>query len=101
MYSLRLQELMDYAVSNNRVCPMPEKWNELWKTLSKEENLQGAFKLAPPLILAAWHESTDQEKILRLKEQLIFAEQQGLIDQAESFLHGLNETHWYHSGGGS
>lgn len=76
---------------------MPDKWNRLWELLSKEKYSQSDFKLAPPLILAAWHETTNQEKMLRLIEQLVYAEQQGLLEEAESFLHKLNETHWYHS----
>ena len=98
MNPTKLDDLLNYCSSNGRVCPIPDKWNSLWKLLSKDLDSQSVFKLGPPLILAAWHESTDQEKLLRLKEQLVYADHKGLIDQVESFLHKLNETHWYHSG---
>ena len=96
MYSKKLNDLLSYCLNNGRVCPLPAKWNELWKILTKDREVQDSLKLNPPLILAAWNESTDQEKMLRLKEQLVYADQNSLIDLAESYLHRLNETHWYH-----
>lgn len=95
MYSSRLQELIDYSVSNNRVCPMPDKWHRLWKLLVKDGDKS---ILSLPLILGAWYETSDEEKRIRLHEHLLYSEKVGMLDEAELFLHQLNETHWYHSG---
>jgi hypothetical protein len=77
---------------------MPQRWNELWKMLLKSKDASIGLELNTPLILAAWHESSDEEKACRLKEHLIYSEKVGLIDKVETFLFALNESHWYHSG---
>ena len=95
MNSTRLNDLILYCSSNKRVCPIPQKWNELWRQLTKDKDKS---ELAVPLILAAWNEASDEEKAERLKEHLLYSEKVGMLDKTEAFLYRLNETHWYHSG---
>jgi hypothetical protein len=49
-----LKELLEYVGSNNRVCPQPQKWDELWKLLPDRKRVGGGWDPPLPLILAAW-----------------------------------------------
>jgi hypothetical protein len=63
------QDLINYVSSEDRVCPMPKKWAAIFKIICDD--------LPPnklnPLILAAWYEASDSEKLDRLIEQIEFA----------------------------
>lgn len=64
-------------------CPMPLKWNEIYQSLLKVWEKQGASvddKPPVPLILAAWHETTGLQKLLRWKDTLQWAEKHNCLD---------------------
>ena len=57
-------------------CPTPQKWNKIFNSLVeawKEKNLSSDDKPPIPLILAAWHETTGLQKLLRWEETLLWA----------------------------
>jgi hypothetical protein len=82
----RLDALLAFVRSADRVCPMPGPWMELHRLLGP-----GA---PPPLILAAWG-SPDWAKARRLVEQLRFAEEHGKLERVDRFLRRLPESEWY------
>ena len=59
-----LESLLTYCRERSRVCPMPDRWNELWEILPGREHT------ALPLILGGWWDSGDGEKAARLAEHL-------------------------------
>jgi hypothetical protein len=87
--------LLAYVRSNDRICPVPDRWNELWELLERSRR-SGSESPPPPLILAAWHSTSGLEKILRLDEQIRFAADQKLTDHVDAFLRGLREDEWVH-----
>jgi len=68
-----VKALLAYCRDNSRVCPLP-------------------------LILAAWHESTEVEKKLRLTAHIEWAEEWGALETVEAFLYSLEENQWFHLG---
>ncbi len=61
---------------NNYFCPLPSKWNDIYKSLLqawRNAALSESDKPPIPLILAAWHETTGLQKLLRWKETLEWA----------------------------
>lgn len=72
--STQLQSLIDYCSENERVCPMPSKWNDLWEMLPNRSRVGGGWEPALPLILAAWYDTPVMLKVLRLREHLEWAE---------------------------
>jgi len=69
-----LRELHDRH--NDFICPMPQKWNEIYISLLKvwERGLARPDDKPPvPLILAAWHESTDEQKKERWRTTIDWA----------------------------
>ena len=94
--STQLQSLIDYCSENERVCPMPSKWNDLWEMLPNRSRVGGGWEPALPLILAAWYDTPVMLKVLRLREHLEWAEQHGSLDAVDKFLRDLPEMDWHH-----
>ncbi len=91
-------ELVRYCGENQRVCPMPSQWNVLWEMLPNRTRTGLSWQPAPPLILAAWHDTPAVLKMLRLKEHIDWAEQRGVLDQVDKFLRSLPDSEWAHIG---
>lgn len=85
---------MEEILKNNRVCPKPQMWNKLWEIIKSKTD----EKISLPLILAAWWETSDEDKIRRFKYHLQVAERIGAINEVANFLHALNENDWHHKG---
>jgi hypothetical protein len=81
--------------SEGRVCPQPLRWNDLWELLPDRKRVGTGWEPPLPLILAAWHHTSDEEKRLRLHQHLQWAEQHDALDQAISFLKSLPATDWH------
>ena len=96
--SEQLKSLLDYCSENERVCPQPKKWNELWNMLPNRSRQGSGWEPALPLILAAWHDTPAMMKMIRLREHLEWAEKHGELDSVDKFLRALPETDWHHLG---
>ncbi len=90
---IELENLVRECFVNGRVCPVPKKWDELYKLITRKTK---ANDLALPLILTAWWDSPILMKELRFKEHLEYAYDNGLIKEVRDFLSKLNETEWHH-----
>lgn len=93
-----VQSLVAYSRERQRVCPQPQLWQTLWETLPDRRQIDGRWQPPLPLILAAWHDASDGEKMQRLAEHLEWAEQHGGIVAVAGFLRNLNEEEWRHVG---
>lgn len=90
---VELETLVRESFIKGRVCPIPKKWNDLYKLVTRKTK---ANNLALPLILNAWWDSPDVMKELRFKEHLEYAYDNGLINEVKDFLSKLDETEWHH-----
>jgi hypothetical protein len=90
------QSLISYSREHGRVCPQARHWQTLWEMLPLRRQIDGDWKPPPPLILAAWHYASNDEKIGRFAEHLEWAERHGGIAAVAAFLRNLNETDWHH-----
>ena len=77
---------------NNRVCPQPMYWNDLYNIIVK---MTGNKELEKPLILGAWHFTSDEEKQGRFELHMKLIEKENLTS-AIDFLDSLGEDKWYH-----
>ncbi len=77
---------------------MPQKWNELWQMLPNKVQIGAGWKPPLPLILAVWHEASAIQKMFRLIDHLNYAQENGVLEQVDSFLRGLKEDDWFHLG---
>jgi hypothetical protein len=93
-----LEETIAEAKRNDRVCPQPRKWQELYELLPEKRRAGNGWEPALPLILAAWWDTPDLPKMLRLREHLEWANAHGQLDEVHAFLCGLTEREWHHVG---
>lgn len=91
------KSLIAYCQENKRVCPMPQKWNDLYNILPNKKR-DGDREPALPLILAAWHDTPALSKMLRLQEHVEWADKHGALEKISTFLKGLGEADWFHLG---
>jgi hypothetical protein len=82
---------MEDILTNNRICPKPMIWNELYKMMC--EDLK-AHTIPKPLILSGWNFSSDLEKATRFREHL------SLIDfnsdnRIREFVLAIKEEDWH------
>jgi hypothetical protein len=93
------EDLKKYVQEQERVCPEPGKWDQLWEMLpNREQKNTGGWNPPLPLILAAWPHTSVIQKRLRLIEHIEYAESHGVIEEISSFLKSLPESQWVHLG---
>ena len=95
-----LQQVLDEAQKNNRVCPKVALWAKLWDELlpDKEGNGRGGWNPPLPLILGAlWH-TGDRAKQERLREHIDWADEHGVLEAVYDFLKNIKEKDWIHVG---
>ena len=93
--SNKINELLLFVTSDNRVCPQPQKWGELWKMLpDRKQKVTGGWEPPLPLILAAWWHANDSEKRKRLNEHIKYANENGIISEVSNYLYSLSSDDW-------
>lgn len=91
-----VESLVAYCRQNGRVCPLPPIWNQLWETLPGRVRVGAGWQPSPPLILAAWHDTSAMRKMLRLAEHIEWAAEHNALEAIGMFLRGLREKDWFH-----
>jgi hypothetical protein len=86
------------CTSNNRVCPNPKYWDELWHLLKKKKVDDKFITPNTPLILGSWHYTSDVEKAERMNYHIKWAEEQGQLSEIFEYLRNLPESAWHHKG---
>ena len=86
----KLQELLEYVTTENRICPQPQRWNYLWKMLPDKKRVGNGWRPPLPLILGAWWHTSDLEKTERLKQHIEYAEAKGALDMIQCNLDHLH-----------
>jgi hypothetical protein len=92
------ESLWKYCTSSDRVCPMPMKWNELYKMLKNTKRIGAGYEPSIPLILGAWGNTSDFEKQERLKIHIQWAEDHDQLAEVGKYLRSLKEEDWAHYG---
>lgn len=81
----------DELLINNRVCPKPQVWNKIWSHIQNESK----EKISVPLILGAWHFTSDEEKKNRFLYHIHKAELLNITDKIMPLLN-IPESEWHH-----
>ncbi len=93
-----LEQALEEAQKNDRICPQPKKWNELYELLPNRKRKSNGYEPALPLILAAWWDTPTMLKTLRLREHIEWASEHGSLDTIYEFMKNLKEEEWFHTG---
>lgn len=93
-----LESALLLARKNNRVCPRPEQWAAFHAMLPARKTLRGSMPPPAPVLGGAWSVTPALTKRLTFREQLEWAEREGMLEQAIGFLAALPEEDWFHMG---
>lgn len=93
-----LEEVLTEVQKNNRVCPQPQRWQQLFDMLPNKQRKGAGWKPPLPLILAVWCDTPAMLKMLRLREHVDWAVSHGCLDEVYLFLRELPEDQWHHIG---
>jgi hypothetical protein len=93
-----LEQALAEFQAESRVCPLPEKWNQLWQMLPNRRRRGLEWEPALPLILAAWRDTPHLSKMLRFREHLEWANEHGVLEEVCRFLRSLKQEDWYTGG---
>jgi hypothetical protein len=96
MPSRAADQLLDYCKSKKRICPMPMYWNRLYSMLPNKKFDGTNWQPASPLILAAWDNSSVDDKRHRLQEHILWADDHDAIFVIDGYLRGLSNDQWYY-----
>ena len=91
---LTVVEAMVEARKNNRVCPKPAKWQQLYEMLPDRQRSEPS----PPLVGAAWNDTPSIPKRMCLREHIEWAANHGCLQQVFTFMQSLPESDWHHMG---
>jgi hypothetical protein len=96
--TVNFEQVVKEATKNNRVCPMPQKWNELYNLLPNQSRKGNGWEPALPLILGAWHDTPNLFKTIRLREHIEWASSHGELEKVDRFIVSLPKSEWHHLG---
>ena len=92
-----LEQTLKLTKENNRVCSLPQKWNQLYDMLPNKSRKGNGCEPSLPLILAAW-DTPAISKMARLQEHIEWAAKQGVLEEVHNYLAALGEEEWHHIG---
>ncbi len=90
-----LYEAMGLARKENRVCPQPSRWLEMYRILQEKAGL-GALP-SQPLVGSAWAATPPMAKRMAFHEQLEWAEKNHCLTPVYEFLKTLRDSDWYNA----
>ena len=93
-----LEEAFELIKKNNRVCPQPYRWQELYEMLHDKQREEGGREPPLPIVLGAWWHSSELQKMMCLQEHIKIALELNCLDEVFNFLSELPETDWHHIG---
>jgi hypothetical protein len=91
----QLEQLLSLAQAGKRVCPVPQKWNELWELLPQRKRVGAGWEPPLPLILGAWWHTSDAEKQSRFLSHIRWAADHGALGTVSAFINSLEPEHWH------
>lgn len=94
--SYTLESLIIYSNANERICPKPMVWQGLYDRLKGTERVGAGWEPPLPLILAAWSDSSHNEKKMRFIKHLEWADKQNQIKEIAEYIYRLKEKDWLH-----
>jgi hypothetical protein len=92
-----MDNILQFAQANGKVCPLPAHWNELWEMLPNRKRIGAGWEPPLPLILAVWNETSDSEKRERFFYHIKYADQHGALLHVADYLHSLQVCDWHYS----
>jgi hypothetical protein len=98
MAQLRLSSsaarLLDHHRLRGRSYPTPRYWERLYQMLEEEAEKRGKTPPPPPMTHALDHEPTEEDKMDRLREQVVWADRNSLLHRVQDFFERMPTSCW-------
>jgi hypothetical protein len=91
---LTVVDVMVEARLNNRVCPMPAKWLQLYEMLPDKTRSEPP----PPLVDTAWRDTPSIPKRMCFRQHIEWADSHGVLKHVFAFMKSMPEDEWLHMG---
>lgn len=91
---LSVGEVIVEARRNNRVCPQPAFWQQLYDMLPDKQRSQPPV----PMVGDAWLGTPSIPKRVCLRQHIEWADEHGALEPVFAFMKGLSEDQWLHMG---
>lgn len=91
----RVEDVLAEMLEARQVCPIPKHWNDVWNRLPNRTHVGQGWQPALPLILAAWWETSDEEKRDRFESHLRWAREHGALADIIEYLNALQPADWH------
>ena len=95
----QFESLLRFIKASGRVCPQPQAWNKLYEMLPDKKRVGNGWEPPLPLILAAWWDTPNLMKMMRLQEHIDYALAKGVLPEVDRFLRSLRDDEWHHLDG--
>lgn len=86
--------LLDHHRLRGRAYPNPKYWDRFYQMLEEEAERRGKTPPPPPMTHALDHEPTDEDKLQRLREQVVWADRNSLLHQVQAFFERMPTSCW-------
>lgn len=93
-----IEQAMAEARRNNRVCPQPQAWQQLYQMLPGKKQMSRGWEPQAPLTGSAWNVTSAMAKRMCLRDHLEWAASKSCLDEIYAFLKALPEESWHHTG---
>jgi len=94
--NFELEKILLFSQVEQRVCPQPQRWNELWELLPNKKRVGSGLEPQLPLILGAWHHTSDEEKRNRFLAHIHWAANHGELLKIANFIKLLPPDQWHY-----
>ena len=91
---LTLEQVLQEARRNNRICPKPDKWMSMYALLAA--NAKEASLPPPPLTGVVWERTPAMPKRMSFIEHVEWAAANGCLPAVHAFLKSLKEADWHY-----
>jgi hypothetical protein len=86
--------LLDHHRLRGRSYPTQKYWDRLYQMLEEEAERRGKTPPPPPMTHALDHEPTDEDKMDRLREQVVWADRNNLLHRVQEFFERMPTSCW-------
>ena len=93
-----LEAALLVARKNNRVCPRPVRWAELFAMLPPRKTARGQENPPAPVIGPAWNVTPPLTKRVCFREHVEWAESAGILEAVMALMQSMREDEWLHMG---
>jgi hypothetical protein len=93
-----LEAVLLEAKRNNRVCPQPANWQQLYQMLTVRSQRDCSGLPSPPPVGTSWLDTPPLTKRSFFRDHVEWAAAHDCIEDMFASLTKLQESHWYHMG---